>query len=244
MGLAHSPSLVMNGLVLALDAANPKSYPGSGTAWTDLSGRGNTGTLTNGPTYSSANGGSIVFDGTNNFASIPSPSPLSGTQLFTFEIWVNLTSITGNFGGSNKAAWLFAGGSGSGAGQPEFAVLSANNTSFTPNTIYFGRGAGGVTGSLSINVSSLMSNGNWYQISLVRSASNIETVYLNGSSIGTGNVSNSFSDGITNFASLENNSSYSGYLNGKISNIKIYNRALSAAEVSQNYNALRGRYGL
>ena len=234
----------MNGLVLALDAANPKSYPGSGTAWTDLSGRGNTGTLTNGPTYSSANGGSIVFDGTNNFASIPSPSPLSGTQLFTFEIWVNLTSITGNFGGSNKAAWLFAGGSGSGAGQPEFAVLSANNTSFTPNTIYFGRGAGGVTGSLSINVSSLMSNGNWYQISLVRSASNIETVYLNGSSIGTGNVSNSFSDGITNFASLENNSSYSGYLNGKISNIKIYNRALSAAEVSQNYNALRGRYGL
>jgi hypothetical protein len=234
----------MNGLVLCLDAGNTKSYPGSGTTWSDISGNGNTGTLTNGPTYSSANGGSLVFNGSNNFASIPSPSPLSGTQLFTFEIWVNLTSITGNFGGSNKAAWLFAGGSGSGTGQPEFAVLSANNTSFTPNTIYFGRGAGGVTGSLSINVSSLMSNGNWYQISLVRSASNIETVYLNGSSIGTGNVSNSFSDGITNFASLENNSSYSGYLNGKISNIKIYNRALSAAEVSQNYNATRGRYGL
>ena len=67
MGLAHSPSLVMNGLVLALDAANPKSYPGSGTTWTDLSGRGNTGTLTNGPTYSSANGGSLVFDGTNDY---------------------------------------------------------------------------------------------------------------------------------------------------------------------------------
>ena len=57
----------MNGLVLALDAANTKSYPGSGTTWTDLSGRGNTGTLTNGPTYSSANGGSIVFDGTNDY---------------------------------------------------------------------------------------------------------------------------------------------------------------------------------
>jgi hypothetical protein len=244
MAISYNPRTVTNGLVLCLDAGNTKSYPGSGTTWRDLSGRGNNGTLTNGPTYNSSNGGSIVFDGTNDYATIPSPSPFSGTQLFTFEIWVKFVSITGNFGSTNKCAWLFSGGSGAGEGQAEFGVLSANNSSFTPNTITFGRGTGGTTGSLNINVSSLISNGSWYQIVLVRSASDAQILYLNGSSIGTGNVSNSFSNGIVNFGSLANNSSYSGYLNGSLTGLKIYNRALTAAEVSQNYNALRGRYGI
>jgi hypothetical protein len=244
MALSHSPSLILPGLFLCLDAANSKSYPGSGTTWTDLSGNGNNGTLVNGVGYSGDNLGSLVFDGVDDYGSIPSPSPFSGTKVFTFEIWVNFTSITGNFGSINKCAWLFAGGTGSGAGQPEFGVYSANNTSFTPNTINFGRGAGGTIGSLSINVSSLMSNGNWYQIVLVRSASNAQTVYLNASSIGTGNVSNSFTDGQTDFGALHVNSSYDGYLNGKISTIKIYNRALTAQEIQQNFNATKSRFGL
>ena len=71
MGLAHSPKIVTNGLVLCLDAGNTKSYPGSGTAWTDLSGRGNNGTLTNGPTYSSTNGGSVVFDAVDDYVTVP-----------------------------------------------------------------------------------------------------------------------------------------------------------------------------
>lgn len=240
----YGRSVVRDGLVLDIDAGISTSYSGIGTSWTDLGPISKNGTLTNGPTYSSTNGGSIVFDGTNDYASIPSPSPFSGTKLFTFEIWVNFTSITGNFGGTNKNAWLFAGGTGTGVGQAEFAVRSANNTSFTPNTIDFSRGGGGTTGSLSINVSSLIFNGNWYQIVLVRSASNAQTVYLNGLSIGTGNVSNSFSDGQTDFGSLHGNASFDGYLNGRISNIKIYDRALTASEVQQNYNALRGRFGL
>ena len=70
MSLFHSPSLVTSGLVLCLDAGNPKSYPGSGTTWTDLSGRGNHGTLVNGPTFNSANGGSIVFDGSNDYVEL------------------------------------------------------------------------------------------------------------------------------------------------------------------------------
>jgi len=244
MGIAYNTSIVRSGLILCLDAANVKSYPGTGTTWTDLSGNGRNGTLTNGPTYSSLNNGSIVFDGTNDYSSIPSPSPLSGTQLFSYEIWVNFTSITGNYGGFNKCAWLFAGGTGSGSGQIEFGVLSANNTSFTPNTIFVGRGGGGTTGSLTVNVSSLMSNEKWYQIVLVRSASNAQTLYLNSSLIGTGNVSNSFTDGQTDFGALHGQASYTGYLNGKIGNIKIYNRALTAAEVSQNFNAVRGRYDI
>ena len=71
MGVFAGPEITESGLVLALDAGNLKSYPTTGTTWTDLSGRGNTGTLTNGPTYSSANGGSIVFDGVNDYVTVP-----------------------------------------------------------------------------------------------------------------------------------------------------------------------------
>ena len=74
MGAAAGPNVVEDGLVLALDAGNTQSYPGSGTAWTDISGKGNNGTLTNGPTYSSADGGAIVFDGINDHIDL-------GTQL-------------------------------------------------------------------------------------------------------------------------------------------------------------------
>ena len=247
MGAYAGPDIVENGLVLALDAGNSKSYPGTGTTWTDLSGRGNNGTLTNMEVpgdYTSTNGGILTFDGFDEYAKISSPSPLSSTKIFTFEIWVNFTSITGNFGPSNKAAFLFAGGTGSGSGQPEFGVWSANASSFTPNTLYFGRGAGGTSGSLFINVSSLMSNGNWYQIVLVRSTSNAQIVYLNGSSIGTGNVSDDFQDGQTDFGAIHANGDYSGFLNGKISTIKIYNRALTAQEIQQNFNATRSRYSI
>ncbi len=87
MGLAHSPRTVTDGLVLALDAGNTKSYPGSGTAWTDLIGSNN-GTLTNGPTYNSDNGGSIVFDGTNDYVTISDDSDFTfGTGDLTVEAW-------------------------------------------------------------------------------------------------------------------------------------------------------------
>ena len=69
MSTKYSPKIVTDGLVLCLDAANSKSYPGSGTSWNDLSRNNNTGTLTNGPTYTSSFGGSSVFDGTNDYVS-------------------------------------------------------------------------------------------------------------------------------------------------------------------------------
>ena len=74
-------------MLLWLDAQQPGSYPGTGTTWTDLSGNGNNGTLTNGPTYSSANGGSIVFDGVNNYCRITSSAITNLTNNFSVEIW-------------------------------------------------------------------------------------------------------------------------------------------------------------
>ena len=99
--LAHGPSIITQGLVLALDAADRNSYPGTGTAWTDLSGNGNNGTLTNGPTYNSANGGSIVFDGSNDYVNFSYNSSLNiGGLNITLSSWVRPTSLVNlNSGG-------------------------------------------------------------------------------------------------------------------------------------------------
>jgi hypothetical protein len=91
MALAHSPSIVTSGLVLCLDAANPKSYPGSGTTWTDLSGNGNNGTLVNGPTYSSVNGGSIVFDGSNDY--ISTAYSIGTVSQQSISCWISKTNL-------------------------------------------------------------------------------------------------------------------------------------------------------
>ncbi len=89
------PNIITNGLILELDAANRKSYPGSGTTWTDLSGNGNTGTLTNGPTFSSANGGSIVFDGVDDYVNCGNASSLNfeRTNSFSFCFWIYPTTF-------------------------------------------------------------------------------------------------------------------------------------------------------
>lgn len=105
MALAHNPKIVTDGLVLCLDAANPKSYPGSGTVWSDLSGNGNNGTLVNGVGYNSNNGGYLTFDGSNdgggsgNFGG----GGISSIQLYNralteSEIQQNFEAMRGRYG--------------------------------------------------------------------------------------------------------------------------------------------------
>ena len=88
MSLSHSPKIVTNGLVLCLDAADKKSYPGTGTTWFDRSGRGNHGTLVNSPTFNSTNGGSIIFNGNLTYGSVSCSQFQSGNNPFTIECWV------------------------------------------------------------------------------------------------------------------------------------------------------------
>lgn len=93
MAYRNGPKIITDGLVLCLDAAGTKSYPGNGTTWTDLSGNGNNGTLINGPTFSSDNGGSLVFDGSNEWvACSASLSKLNITTQFTYEVTFYITS--------------------------------------------------------------------------------------------------------------------------------------------------------
>ena len=91
MSLYHSPQISLNGLVLCLDAANPKSYPGSGTTWTDLSGNGNNGTLVNGVGYSSDNLGSLVFDGANDYVNAGNLGSFYSQG--TISYWMNSSAV-------------------------------------------------------------------------------------------------------------------------------------------------------
>lgn len=235
MGVFVGPDVSENGLVLALDAGNRKSYPGSGATWTDLSGRGNNGTLTNGPTYSSSNGGSIVFDGANNYVTLGTPSLLNQVQVpLTICAWVKLNTISGFF--SIWSAYKETSSS------QLYSLLRVDNGIVR----YFAStSSGGFQYQDSFNVSS----GIWYFYSVVVSGTisfPVVNVYLN-------NFSQSFS--YSALSSTPNNAvefriganQYSlspEWLNGNISQVSWYNRALTASEIKQNYNATKGRYGL
>ena len=241
--------IVRDGLVLNLDAANLCSYPGSGTTWTDVSGNGNNGTLTNGPTYSSANGGSIVFDGTNDYATAPLSSQFEfGTGEFTVEAWVNLTSSP-----STGFTYRIIGiGEGANGGAPltytgwSFNVTNLSGTIY----LYFYRFDG--TETFYRVVIPSFSVGQWFHFVATRNASNTLTLYSNGVAISTtASVTQSYNSVNSQPLSLGRQFDGSGgsasykYANFRVSNARIYKgKGFSAAEVSQNYNALRSRFGI
>jgi hypothetical protein len=235
MTISYNPRIITDGLVMCLDAGNRKSYPGSGTTWADISGGGNTGTLTNGPTYSSANGGSIVFDGTNDYETLPTNLLVHHTgNPFTFSIWFKTLS-TG-------------------------IILGQQNTS-TPNSatgyvpaIYVGTDGklytscfwGGAVSNQSISPVAV-DDGNWYNITVTFSSGS-QISYLNGVSYATlAKTQTSYSSTYYYFLGSGSGSSWtnfpaSPYFNGSISNALYYTKALTAAEIRQNYNALKPRY--
>ena len=241
MALSHSPSLVMNGLVLCLDAANRKSYSGSGTTWTDLSGNGNAGTLTNGPTYSSSNGGSIVFDGTNDRVTI-SNSVLSSTGNWTISSWVKFSSLVGDASGETAAS-IFAQYIAV-AGNGRMILRVKNNTTSVINKIDIFLGSGSDYSNQSITGNTTILTNTFYNFVATRN-SNIFTSYINSiletSQTLTG-INVSILQTTPEIGGL--NSGNFGFMNGQVYNSLIYNRALTAAEIQQNFNALRGRFSI
>jgi hypothetical protein len=222
----------MNGLVLCLDAGNTKSYPGSGTTWTDLSGRGNNGTLTNGPTYSSSNGGSIVFDGTNDYINFSSYNFGNEMTVFCFVRPESLNDIKSIFSNS------------SGGATTNGIRLFLNQFQTNDRSIRIELGNGTVGGTYVTSPNNTITYDTWQQIAFTLSKTTaIGNVYHNGLSVGTGTL------GVTNYTS--NASFRFGQFTdsqfpykGRLSNYLIYNRALTATEIQQNFNALRGRFGI
>lgn len=234
MGLSHSPKIVTNGLVLALDAANNKSYPGSGTTWSDLSNTGKNLTLTNGPTFSAANLGSIVFDGTNDYAVV---NPVSAFNIYCISMWFKPTTII-NSTSVGKSLIHFKSSIGKYIG---FGPVT-NRVSNEYITIVQEPG----DKRTAVNDGGSLSAGVWYNIVFNYESSQYK-IYINNTlkstTIGssTGNVP-LITD--PDFIYLNSVEGTSDYLDSSLSMCMIYNRALTAAEMLKNYNATKGRFGL
>ena len=225
MSYQNGPRIVTNGLVLCLDAGNSKSYAGSGTSWTDLSGNGNNGTLTNGPTYSSANKGSISFDGVDDYIDI-SKQILKNRTEFT----INITFFT-----STLAGVLINEGNSSNVGVSWWLAAGTNAT-----ILQFGDG----TNNSYSNSTITLSQNVWTNICFTYQ-NKTGTTYVNGISQRTYTNTNEISWHISNTTKLcTRESAASSFSNARVSNLHIYNRALSASEILQNYNATKGRFGL
>lgn len=224
------PAIVTNGLVLNLDAGFTPSYPTTGTTWYDVGSGGNNGTLVNGPTFSSTNGGSIVFDGSDDYSLISNTSLLSfGTNPFSIGFWIYPThtslpsyrTILSNYVGYNSdyVSYFYLG------------IFNGNNISFLDS------GGNFIIGFPSCVVSTNV----WTHIAFTRSGNSISS-YQNGAPQGSVSFSNNFSGvrttkiggGVTDTATFQ----------GNLSIMSIYNRALSATEVQQNFNATKSRFGL
>ena len=227
MGVAYNTSVVTNGLVLCLDAGNAKSYPGSGTAWNDIIGRGISGTLTNmSSNYNTSNGGVLTFDGIDEYvrfgSSIPLGNPctvcafirLSGSNSDTVVYGPDANGNDNWFGVNGNRIFLYG-----------TQTTDVNNFS--------------VVGSTILNTSGTR----WYFICATVNVSTV-TLYLDAKQEATS--THAFTIGSwSSVASVGRRGGVAQrYFLGDISSVMGYNRALSAAEIQQNFSALRGRFGI
>lgn len=216
------PPIVKDGLVLYLDAGSPNSFysPTAGTTWKDISGNANNGTLTNGPTYNSGNGGSIMFDGVDDYVT----GSIATLSNFSLTYTVNSANI------SAQLIYYPAGLSFSGTAGGVF--FGGNYAQYAPKTgIYDG------TNDVISNVN--IADNTWYIITATRSGTT-GSIYINGSLSSSGTISSS---NITAYVLGKRTDNFWSY-NGRIAQTQIYNRALSASEVNQNFQATRARFGI
>jgi hypothetical protein len=224
MSVNGGPNISENGLIFSLDAADRTSYPGTGTAWNDLVGNNN-GTLTNGPTFNSGNKGSIVFDGVDDYVEVPN---FNIANTITVDVWVKKTS------GNSWQGWL---GNWNTTGNGDSWLLTQNDSNrasfYIMHTDTVGDNIVDTSGTIIENV--------WYNYTGIFTNSTL-SLYKNGSLVNSKSTlqntiyQNSLKIWYGRFSTF--------YLNGQLSNGKVYNRALSATEIAQNFNNTKSRFGL
>lgn len=233
-----SPRIVTSGLVLALDAADRNSYPRTGTTWTDLSGNGYNGTLTNSPTFSNSNGGSIIFDGTNDYTSTSLDLSWNNTNSVSISMWIKTGNLSQSKGflGTGNFEWQFRQGQYAGANSDLVFV-------------YWDNSGGHTNGSIP-SMSGFFDDTNWKHLTMTWNNSNSTILfYKNGTQIFSQVYGNPSANRVSSELMQIGGNVYSwdgvgAYWNGSFSNIQTYNRTLSATEVLQNYNATKTRFGL
>jgi hypothetical protein len=223
MSLGHGTSIVRSNLFLHLDAANIKSYPGSGTTWFDLSGNANHGTIVNSPTY---NGASFTFNNASSHSvNIPYKSQwrLIGSNSISY--WSDGSNSSQVAVGYQKGSW--------------------EGYTVGPTAVAYSAIAGGNdNGAAALSKNA----GEWCLFTwVVNRSTNLYTLYKNGTLVSTASIthpdlSSVFTNGVL---SIGSSAGVAGrFYTGSISNVMFYTKALSTAEVGQNFDALRGRYGI
>jgi hypothetical protein len=223
MGIAYNTSIVTDGLVLALDAANSRSYSGSGNTWYDVSGNDRNFSLNNGPTYSANNSGFIRFDGANDTAAIGytiTSNPITVFAWFnsrSFSSASNLAGLISNYDNATNGFDIRKNGS---------TLQLSLVTDVTIGNVNF--------------INNVVDN-SWYNIAFTYDGTSLKS-YTNGSSFSTISLSgtrrNGFRIALATSAYDFPNRVYAC----DISQFHLYQRALSAQEILQNYNATKKRY--
>jgi len=229
-----APNIVTDGLVLYLDGSNTKSYVSGSTTWNDLTYSLNNGTLINGPTFNSGNGGSIVFDGTNELVQ---GSGISNITALTISIWFKMTG-PGSTGGVNI---IYNSLFGINSGNRRILVSNSTNTGQTEGRILVQMGGSNYFSDN--NSSGLTITNSWNNV-VYTFSSDVATLYINGIIQTTqSNSSVTFPDANI-YLGAYNNPITAYAMKGNIAQSSVYNRALSATEVLQNYNATKRKFDL
>lgn len=215
--------IVTDGLVLALDAGDRNSYPGTGTLWKDLSGNGYHGTLTNGPTFNSSNGGSIVFDGIDDYVECPLAWAPTSFSVY----WFMNPTTRYNYNQQILTA----------AGWGKFVFHTTTDGSVYVGTDVYSRFTPTELGANTVIL-------NTYQqfCFTYNHSSNTGTFYKNGNLLAT-KTAMGVSEAWPNFQ-IGNSNGSTATVHGNIPIVRIYNRVLSSQEISQNYNVQKSRFNL
>ena len=225
MAYFSGPNIVTDGLVFAVDAGSDRSYPGSGTTTTNIINSVD-GTLTNGVAYVTNNGGAFDFDGTDDFIVFPDDTNLDN-QTLTMEGWVNMHSTLAQDG------FFFEKGN---VNTQYSTFMNATNIMFRTQSLS--------TVDLVQSISSYTSVDTWFHYACTYGAGT-KRIYINGAQIAQ-------TTGLTGTIPVNTGGLFMGaygpgvsyHLNGNIAVSRVYNKALTAAEVTQNYNAQKSRFGL
>jgi Concanavalin A-like lectin/glucanases superfamily len=218
--------IVRSGLVLWLDASIQTSYPGSGTTWSDLSGNGFNGALTAGITFNNSIGGNLVFPGNqdgvdcgNNF----------NFQNFTATVWLKTTNSTG---------YNFVLSTGS---SPTPVISGWGLVCDSTNTISLEHC--NVGNAVTYQLATLY-NGQWVQLGVYRNSSNGVGIVVNGVIVATSIYAPTFTNSNLWIGKRPGGTLYNPYFVGNIAQTLMYDRALTASEITHNYNITKTRFGL
>ena len=228
-----STNIITDGLIFYVDAANNKSIISGDTSWNDLTSN-NSGTLTNGPTFDPSNSGSVVFDGTNDYVGF---GDILDLGVLSACMWINCDVY------NSGRQFLF--GKWKNASRAYTLVLNQGGTSAGSITSQVSIDGGSTNTGLATFSSAIDANSTWFNVGFTHDGTSLKT-YVNGVLGATTTIGEAYTSGTSHFAIgtvlFINDTSPLDPFNGKIANLKIYDRALSSEEIIQNYDSLKNRF--